>query len=87
MIQSNIPIETDNELKSKMISANCNTLLNGADYSNTYSCLAYVSSNLIHIYDTKSVKTHLTLKGHQERLNVVRWMDSHKNRVNIINKN
>ena len=86
MIQSNIPIETDNELKSKMISANCNTLLNGADYSNTYSCLAYVSSNLIHIYDTKSVKTHLTLKGHQERANVVRWMDSHKNRVNIINK-
>jgi hypothetical protein len=82
MIQSNNPIDTDNEIKCKMISANCNTLLNGADYSNTYSCLAYVSSNLIHIYDTKSVKTYLTLKGHNERANVVRWIDSRKIRVN-----
>lgn len=86
MIQSNNPIDSDLELKCKMIAANCNTLLNGADYSNTYNCLAYVSSNLIHIYDTKSVKTHLTLKAHKERANVVRWMDSHKNRVIMIIK-
>jgi hypothetical protein len=83
MIHTNNPIETENELKCKMIAANCNTLLNGADYSNTYNCLAYASSNLIHIYDIKSVKTHLTLKGHTERTNVVRWMDSHKKRVKL----
>jgi hypothetical protein len=86
MIKSNNLVDTDNELKCKMIAANCNTLLNGADYSNTYNCLAYVSSNLIHIYDTKSVKTYLTLKGHNERANVVRWMDSRKNRVNKLYK-
>jgi hypothetical protein len=81
MILSNNPNEINDALKCKMITANCNTLLNGADYSNTYSCLAYVSSNLIHIYDTKSMKTYLTLKGHNERANNVRWMDSTKTRV------
>jgi len=81
MILPNNPNDITEKLKCKMIAANCNTLLNGADYSNSYSCLAYVSSNLIHIYDTKSMKTYLTLKGHNERANTVRWMDSAKIRV------
>lgn len=70
-------------LSCKMIAANCNTLLNGADYSHTYSCLAYASSNLVHIYDPQGIKTHFTLKGHKQRVNVVRWIDSHKSRVNF----
>ncbi len=69
------------EIKCKMISANCNTLLNGADYSNTHACLAYTSSNLIHVYDPSGVKTHFTLKSSSDRVNVVRWIDSTKNRV------
>jgi hypothetical protein len=73
--------DKQNEINCKMISANCNTLLNGADYSNKYNCLAFVSSNLVHIYDPKSVKTYLTLRGHKGRANVVRWMESHKNKV------
>lgn len=70
-------------VKCKMISANSNTLLNGADYSQAYSCLAYASSNLIHIYDVNRIKTHFTLKGHKQRVNVVRWVDSHKSKVSL----
>jgi hypothetical protein len=74
---------SDEIIKCKMITANCNTLLNGVEYSQTYSCLAYTSSNLIHIYDPVSCKTFATLRGHKQRVNVVRWIDSNKNKVNI----
>jgi hypothetical protein len=67
----------------KMIAANCNTLLNGCAYNNTFNVLAYASSNLIYIYDTISVKSYLNLSGHKDRVNVVRWIDSSKNKVLI----
>ena len=70
------------EIKCSMISANCNTLLNGADYNMSYNVLAFASSNLIHINDLKTVKTYLTLKGHTQRVNSVKWLNSHKNKVN-----
>jgi hypothetical protein len=76
-----IKLNYEAKIECKMISANCNTLLNACDYSHTYSCLAFSSSNLIHIYDPSKIKTYFTLKGHKQRVNVVRWIDSHKNRV------
>jgi hypothetical protein len=65
-------------VKMKMIATNCNTLLRGADYSDDYSCLAYASDNLIHIYDPKKMKTYLTLKKHKQRVNGVKWLQSKK---------
>jgi len=82
MISENVH-SSQEVIECKMIAANCNTILNGADYSSTFSCLAYASSNLIHIYDPFNYKTHLTLRGHKERVNVVRWVDSQgKQKVN-----
>ncbi len=72
-----------NLIKCKMISANCNTLLNGTSYSETYSCLAYVSSNLIHIYSPSEIKTQFSLKGHKQRVNSVKWIDNQKYKVKI----
>jgi hypothetical protein len=78
-------MNVEENIKCSMIAANCNTLLSGADYNMNYEVLAYASANLIHIYDIKTVKTHLTLKGHSDRVNSVKWMNSNKNRVMIIN--
>jgi WD40 repeat protein len=64
-----------------MVSANCNTLLNGVDYSSSKNVLAYTSSNLIHIYNIEKVRTYLTLRGHTQRVNSVKFMDSHKIKV------
>jgi len=71
------------DLNSIMISTNCNALLNACDYSDEYKCLAFVSSNLIHIYDTNRVKTFLTLKEHTQRANSVRWIKS-KNSAELL---
>lgn len=68
------------EIKCKMIAANSNTMLNSADYSDAKDALAYASANLIHIYSPKKVKTFLTLKGHKDRVNGVKWIDSYKNK-------
>lgn len=78
MIENN-----SDKIKCKMIAANCNTVLNAADFDNKWQTLAYASSNLIHIYDTIKAKTYLTLKGHSQRVNVVRWINSHKSQVFI----
>jgi hypothetical protein len=67
-----------------MIAANCNTLLNGADFNMNYGILAYAAANMVHIYDVKSVRTQLTLKGHTDRVNSVKWMNSHKCKVLLI---
>jgi hypothetical protein len=75
----------NDDIKCSMITANSNTLLNGADYNMSYNVLAYASSNLIHINDIKSVKTFLTLKSHSQRVNSVKWVNSHKYKVNYIN--
>jgi len=64
------------DINSIMISSNCNAVLNSSDYSDQYNCLAFTSANLIHIYDTNKVKTFLTLKGHAQRANSVRWIKS-----------
>lgn len=77
-------ISSNNLFKNRMISANCNTLLNGADYSDSYRCLAYTSSSLVHIYDPFGYKTNLTLKGHKQRVNGVKFIDSHKNKNDLI---
>ena len=77
-------VDNNQAIQCKMISANCNTLLNAADYSETHRCLAFSSSNLIHIYDPFNYKTHLTLRGHKQRVNVVRWVDSSKCKNELI---
>jgi hypothetical protein len=64
-----------------MIAANCNTLLNGADYSFAFNVFAYASSNQIHIYNIQKIKTYLTLRGHTKRVNSVKFMDSNKAKV------
>jgi hypothetical protein len=68
-------------VKMKMIAANCSTLLRGADYSDDYSCLAYASDNLIHVYDPRQMKTHLTLRKHSQRINGVKWLQNKKLKV------
>jgi len=71
-------LENKPDIESVMISSNCNTVLNACDYINDWHCLAFVSANLIHIYDTKKVKTYLTLRGHSQRANSVRWINKAK---------
>jgi WD40 repeat protein len=73
---SDISTKIKEDFNSIMISSNCNALLNACDYSDEFKCLAFVSSNLIHIYDTNKVKTFLTLKEHNQRANSVRWIKS-----------
>lgn len=69
-------LESQNEINNVMIASNCNTVLNACDYSNYWKCLSFVSANLVHIYDTVKVKTFLTLKGHGQRANSVKWIDN-----------
>jgi len=71
-------LENQKEIESIMIASNCNTVLNACEYSNYWKCLAFVSANIIHIYDTVKVKTYLTLKGHGQRANSVRWINNTK---------
>jgi WD40 repeat protein len=78
-------MNVDENIKCAMIASNCNTLLNGADYNMSYGVFAYAAANLVHIYDIKSVKTWLTLKGHTDRVNSVKWMNSHKLKVRLYN--
>lgn len=75
------------EIKNKMITSNCNAILNACDYSNDFNCLAFISANLIHIYDTKTIKTYLTLKGHSQRANSVRWINSQVKKFEFLKKN
>ena len=63
-------------IKTKCICANVNTCLKCADYSKKYKCLIYGSSNLIHVYDPYKCKTYLTLKGHNDRVNSVKWINN-----------
>lgn len=70
-------------LNNVMISSNCNTVLNACDYSNYWKCLAFVSANLINIYDTLRVKSFLTLKGHNQRANSVRWLNNHSEHESV----
>lgn len=84
----NIEIKTNHEIENIMIASNCNTLLNACDYSDEWQCLAFASSNLIHIYDTHKIKSYLTLKSHSQRVNSVRWLNNNFNQnVNFIIKN
>jgi hypothetical protein len=68
--------ENNKGIHNVMIASNCNTVLNACDYNNQLKCLAFVSANLIHIYDTIKVKTYLTLKGHSQRANSVKWINN-----------
>jgi WD40 repeat protein len=80
-----IIFKMNGDIKCSMIAANCNSLLNGADYNMNYGVLAYTAANSIHIYDIKSVRTYLTLNGHSDRVNSVKWMNSNKYNVSLIN--
>ena len=71
-------------IKTKLICANVNTCLKCADYSKQYKCLIYGSSNLIHIYDPEKCKTYLTLKGHTDRVNSVKWINNNNNGNDLI---
>ena len=71
-------------INCQYISANVNTVLHCLDYNQHFNCLAYGSNNLIHINNPNEVKTYLTLKGHQNRVNVVKFMDNHKKEGNSI---
>ena len=71
-------------IKTKFICANVNTCLKCADYSKKYKCLIYGSSNLIHVYDPYKCKTYLTLKGHNDRVNSVKWINNNINGNELI---
>ena len=76
---------SNKDINSVMISSNCNAILNACEYSDEWKCLAFVSANLIHIYDTEKVKTFLTLKSHTQRANSVRWIKNSDSKVININ--
>ena len=69
------------EFKLKSISSNTNTVLNAIDYKKDSDILAFAASNIIHIYSISKVKTFLTLQGHKERVNSVKFLD------NLVNPN
>ena len=69
---------SNEDINSIMIASNCNAISNACDYSDQFKCLAFISANLIHIYDTQKIKTFLTLKGHTQRANSVSWIKNVK---------
>ena len=71
-------------IKSELICANTNTVLHCLDYNRHYNILAYGSHNLIHLNNTKEIKTYLTLKGHSKRVNVIKFIDNNKKEGNKI---
>jgi len=68
-------------ISNKMIAANANTTFNCVAYSNHFNFLAYASANLIHVYDIKSKKTYLTLKGHKSRVNSINIIENSYTKV------
>ena len=71
-------------INCEFICANTNTVLHCLDYNQHYNILAYGSHNLIHINNPSEVKTYLTLKGHSNRVNVIKFIDNHKREGNKI---
>ena len=71
-------------LNCEFISANTNTTLHCLDYNEHFNCLAYGSHNLIHINNPSETKTYLTLKGHNKRVNSIKFIDNHKEKGNKI---
>jgi len=69
-------LDNQKGINNVMIASNCNTVLNACDYNNYWKSLAFVSANLIHIYDSIKIKTYLTLKGHTQRANSVKWINN-----------
>ncbi len=60
----------------KSINSNTNTVLNAIDYKNNSDILAFAASNIIHINCISKVKTFLSLQGHKDRVNSVKFIDS-----------
>jgi WD40 repeat protein len=74
-------MENTLKVENLTIATNLNTVFNAFDFNKENGLIAYVSSNLVCIlqqdfYFKKYPKVLLTLKGHKERVNAVRWLNS-----------
>jgi WD40 repeat protein len=67
---------TEIKINNLLITGSCNSEYENFDWFG--SVIAYGSDNLVYIYDTEKVKILCTLKGHDGRVNCVKFFDDGK---------
>jgi WD40 repeat protein len=72
-------MENTPKIENLSIATNLNTVFDAFDFCPQNKLIAYASSNLVcileqHHYHSQYPKVLLTLKGHKERVNAVRWL-------------